>query len=118
MTNSKSAIYQFGDIVLLAFPFTNAQQKKKRPALVLFESGNQDFTLCRITSHEKETEFDYFINKWENHGLLLPSVIRLNKIATLENILIEKKLGKLSKKQMTEVKSMLVSLMKNSLKIS
>lgn len=115
MTPSDRTTYHFGDMVLIVFPFTDARQMKKRPALVLFESGNEDITLCRITSHKPETEFDYCIENWKTHGLLLPSVIRLNKIATLENNLIEKKLGKLSIEEKTEVKSIFLNLINSAM---
>ncbi len=41
---------EFGDIVLLEFPFTDGQQSKKRPALVLLDTQDGDMIVCRITS--------------------------------------------------------------------
>lgn len=40
----------FGDIVLLKFPFTNEQTYKKRPALLINDTNDGDIIVCRITS--------------------------------------------------------------------
>lgn len=96
--------YSFGDIVLLAFPFTDTKKKKKRPALVLFDSNDGDVILCRITSQLTNTDYDYIIEDWDICGLLLPSVVRLHKIATLEKALIEKKLGFLNQTEFEKLK--------------
>lgn len=42
-------VYSFGDIVLIGFPHTNLQGVSKRPALVLYDPGDQDVLVARIT---------------------------------------------------------------------
>jgi mRNA interferase MazF len=87
--------YKFGNIVLVAFPFTNLTQTKKRPALVLIDSNDNDIVVCRITSQICNTKYDVAILNWAECGLLVPSWIRLHKIATMEKTIINKTLGKL-----------------------
>ena len=41
--------YQPGDVVLLAFPFTDGVRQKQRPALVLLDTGDPDIVVARIT---------------------------------------------------------------------
>ncbi len=84
--------YKFGDIVLLSFPFTGLQSVKKRPALILFDTGDNDAVVCRITSQIFDSIYDIEINDWQFSGLLSPSCIRLHKIATIEKYLIDRKL--------------------------
>ena len=108
--------YTFGDIVLLAFPFTDSKQKKKRPALVLLDANDNDVVLCRITSQTPETKYDFKIDGWKNYGLLLPSCIRLHKVATLEKQLIERKLGKLNEQTKAELKNVIANLLHDFLK--
>ena len=74
----------FGDIVLLQFPFSDTQSVKRRPALVIWDSPDDDVLVCRITSHAYHTEMDVVIENWETIGLLAPSVVRIHKIACLE----------------------------------
>ena len=74
----------FGDIVLLKFPFTDGKSYKRRPALIINDYDDGDIIICRITSQIYETPYDVNINNWGKSGLRLPSVIRVHKLATLE----------------------------------
>ncbi len=87
--------YTFGEIILLRFPYSNNISVKKRPALILIDTGDNDIIAARITSQYMNSLFDIEINEWEKAGLLTPSYVRLHKLATLEKQLIDKKLGKI-----------------------
>jgi len=89
-------IYNPGEIVLLLFPFSDSSEGKRRPALVLFDTGDDDLVVARITSQITQTEFDVEILEWQKAGLLVPSVVRVHKLATLEKSLVERKLGTLT----------------------
>jgi len=99
--------YSFGDIVLIGFPHTDLQGISKRPALVLYDSGDQDVLLARITTQEYLTETDYEIPDWQKSGLLAESYIRLGKQATIEKRFIIRKLGTLEAKDVEVLKSIL-----------
>ncbi len=99
--------YNFGDIVLIEFPHTDLQGISKRPAIVLYDSGDQDVLLARITTQEYTTETDYKIPGWQKGGLLAESYIRLGKQATIEKRFIIRKLGTLEAKDLDVLKSIL-----------
>jgi len=99
--------YNFGDIVLIGFPHTDLQGISKRPAIVLYDSGDQDVLLARITTQEYTTETDYKIPDWQKSGLLAESYIRLGKQATIEKRFVIKKLGALETKEVDTLKSIL-----------
>ena len=99
--------YNFGDIVLIGFPHTDLQGISKRPAIVLYDSGDQDVLLARITTQEYTTETDYRILDWQKSGLLAESYIRLGKQATIEKRFIIRKLGTLEAKDIEVLKSIL-----------
>lgn len=84
----------FGDIVLLKFPFTDGISYKRRPAFIINDFNDGDVIVCRITSQLYETPYDIYLNNWESYGLKLPSVLRIHKLATLEKGLVEAKMGK------------------------
>ncbi len=88
--------YLGGEIVLLSFPFTDATGTRRRPALVLLDTGDEDLVVARITSQTLRTPFDIDIIEWQQAGLLLPSMVRLDKMATLEKLLVERRLGSLT----------------------
>jgi len=99
--------YNFGDIVLIGFPHTDLQGISKRPAIVLYDSGDQDVLLARITTQEYTTETDYKILDWPKSGLLAESYIRLGRQATIEKRFIIRKLGTLEAKDTEVLKSIL-----------
>lgn len=82
-----------GDIVLIPFPFTDLSDSKIRPALVLYV-GAYDVTVSFIsTKLHWKTEVDLVLTPTQQNGLKKESLVKLSKIATLDKILIQGKLG-------------------------
>jgi len=42
--------YQSGEVLLLLFPFADATGARRRPALVLLDTGDADIIIARVTS--------------------------------------------------------------------
>jgi mRNA interferase MazF len=99
--------YRFGDIILIGFPHTDLQGVSKRPAIVLYDSGDQDVLVARVTTQEYVTEGDYKILDWRKGGLLAESYVRLGKQATIDKRFIVKQLGKLEATEIEKLKSIL-----------
>lgn len=97
--------YNLGDIIFLSFPFVDTAEVKRRPALVLLDTGDDDIIVARITSQMFQTLFDVEIIEWHQAGLLVPSVVRLHKIATLKKQLIDRKLGILATDDLRNIRS-------------
>jgi mRNA interferase MazF len=102
--------YSFGAIVLLAFPFSNSMGAKRRPALVLLDTGDQDIVVARVTSQAVRSPFDVNIVAWQQAGLLLASIVRVDKLATLEKRLIERQMGSLNDDDRNRVRAALQQL--------
>lgn len=88
--------YEFGDILLVAFPQSGTTQTKRRPALVILDVGDADVVLAPITTRERSGRGDYFLRDWSAGGLLRASWVRLAKIASLEKRGVSRRLGHLS----------------------
>ena len=95
-------IYKPFDIVVVPFPFTDKQKSKLRPAMVFssadtFNSKIGHSILVMITS-QKNTKWplDTIISNLDSCGLSAASVIRM-KMFTLDNRLIQQKIGALSR---------------------
>ena len=100
----------FGDIVLLKFPFTDGKNYKKRPALIINDFDDGDIIVCRITSQIYKTPFDVYLDSWEKSGLKLPSVIRVHKLATLEIDLVEAIMGQINDQTKDKIRTIITKL--------
>ena len=100
----------FGDIVLLRFPFTDGQSYKRRPALIINEYNDGDIIVCRITSKFYNSKYDVCIDNWKKSGLKLPSTVRVHKIATLGKNMVELIMGKLDEYTKANVKNIFENL--------
>jgi mRNA interferase MazF len=87
--------YAAGNVVLLEFPFTDTAGSKRRPALILLDTGDDDIVVARVTGQLSAMPQDVTLDEWQQAGLL-PSVVRLHKVATLQRKLVDKSLGRLT----------------------
>jgi mRNA interferase MazF len=87
--------YRAGEVVLVSFPFTVGQRAKKRPGLVVLDSGDADVLIARITTQIYASQWDVLLTHWQSANLLQQSVVRLHKMATLEKSSIIARLGSL-----------------------
>jgi len=99
-----------GDIVLIPFPFTDLSGNKNRLAVVLFHHED-DVTVCFITSNiNNPSNFDLLIEPSALNGLKKTSLIRVNKLATVDIDLILGLLGRLEETQYKLLISKLIEL--------
>jgi mRNA interferase MazF len=109
--------FEFGDIVLVPFPFTSQAASKKRPAVVVssavYNSAKPDIIAMAITSQLRPTPGlgEVWLAGWKKAGLLKPSAIK-PVFATIEQILIVRRLGSLAREDRTELKNMISELLK------
>ena len=85
--------FKTGEVVLMLFPFSGLSGARRRPALVLVDTGDEDIVVARITSQTARDTFDIELLEWREAGLLLSSVARLHKLAALKKSLVERRLG-------------------------
>lgn len=90
-------ICEFGDVVIVPFPFLDQSVAKRRPALVLsgadFNGDNGQSILAMITTASRSSwPWDVEIKHPVEAGLLHKSVLRW-KLFTMPNDLILRRLG-------------------------
>lgn len=88
-------MYDFGSIVLTRFPFTDLSGDKRRPALVVSRDNGRraDLVLCFITSVPRSGPDMVLITPAPGTGLKVPSVVRFDKLTTLDLGVIAGRLG-------------------------
>jgi len=100
-----------GDISPVRFPRANLQRGKYRPVLLLSKMPGHfdDWLICAITSqlrHEVK-DWDERIDKadddFKSSGLKVPSLIRIGKLATVEEEVLEGILGEVSPDRLMRV---------------
>jgi len=107
--------YDFGDVVLIPFPFTDQSTSKKRPGVIIssasYHRERPDLLLAPITSQLRSpTGFgDVLIARWKEAGLLKPSKVK-PVIATIERSLIIRQLGRLIENDQTALREMLKAI--------
>lgn len=108
--------YNFGDVVLVPFPFTNQASSKRRPAVVIssyaYHQHHPDLIVMAITSLRPVQSFgEVLISDWQGAGLLRSSAIK-PVIATLERRLVIKTLGRLSAQDQRTLKDALQTFLR------
>ena len=88
--------YRPGDVVLVSFPFADQGQGKKRPAVVVADTGDSDVTMARVTTQRHSSAYEVSLQDWKSAGLLAPSVVRIHKLATIAKGLVSTRLGSIS----------------------
>lgn len=92
--------YEFGEVVLVRFPFTDQTTFKQRPAVIVssraYNLTKPDAIIMAITSqlHSPAGLGEVWIKQWQTANLLKPSAIK-SVFATLEQSLILKRIGTL-----------------------
>jgi mRNA interferase MazF len=108
--------YEFGDVVLVQFPFTSQKAFKKRPAVVVssktYNASRPDVVIMAITSQLRpgSSAADVWINDWQAAQLLKPSAIK-PVFATLEQGMILQQLGALSRHDQSALRSTIAAIL-------
>ncbi len=94
------------DVVAVPFPFVDKGKTKRRPALVLSnkEFNRNNHTILAMVTTKKEPAWpgDSQISDYADAGLRLPCLVRL-KFFTLDNRLLQEKIGHLSQKDSNQI---------------
>ena len=102
-----------GTVILVPFPFTDLSGQKVRPAVVLYsDKRGEDCIVVFISSAKTKrvSRFDIAIVASSTNGLKVPSMIKVNKIATLQKKIVLGELGTLETPYMTKVNTKLRQL--------
>jgi mRNA interferase MazF len=93
--------YEFGEIVLVPFPFTDQSGGKRRPAVIVSSAAYNreriDLVIMAVTSQVRPSGGfgEAFVAGWHAAGLLKPSAIK-PVFTTIERGLVIRRLGQLT----------------------
>jgi mRNA interferase MazF len=93
-------IYKQKDIILIPFPYSDLTGSKKRPAIIISNSklkGN-DFICCLVTSNNPKEGLLIEKNSFKENKLPFKSWIKPQRIFTIDEKIIIKKLATINNK--------------------
>lgn len=101
-----------GDVVLIPLSYPNRSDDKMKlvPALILSEDEGAATVAFISTKTEEQEPCDLILHPKKGNGLHARSVVRLNKIITIEKSFILGRLGTLSTREMRELNLRLLEL--------
>jgi mRNA interferase MazF len=99
--------FAIGEVVLVAFPYADFSKFKKRPALIIGRAEFNNLILCQITSKAETSKKAIALADadFKKGSLHLASYIRPDKIFTIEQMVIEAKVGTLHADKLKMVKA-------------
>ncbi|MGH7971500.1 MAG: type II toxin-antitoxin system PemK/MazF family toxin [Limisphaerales bacterium] len=99
-----------GGILLAALVFTSQAGAKKRPVMVIRDAGDDDLLVAPVSGQAVRVAYDGILNDWLRAGLRLPSVVRVEKLATIEKGTVLRSLGRASAADWARVRASLAQL--------
>ena len=100
--------FEFGDVLLVPFPFSDQSTAKQRPAVIVSSSAynaqRPDLILLAVTSQQQQSEV--VVHRWREAGLLKPSVFK-PVLTTIEKRLVRGKLGRLQDEDIRALQNLL-----------
>ena len=109
-------MYKQGEIVLIPVSFTDLSATKRRPVLIIsndnYNKTTNDLIVVEITSNLTPRAISLTNKDLTNGQLPISSVIRYDKIYTLDQKIVIKSLGTVSRDILTKVNKMINSLIK------
>jgi mRNA interferase MazF len=107
---------RIGDIILIPFPFAELTNKKVRPAVIITETGDKykDLVVSAISSvvPSKISTREILLKPNKINNLRSESIIKVDRIVTLKRADRISDLGKLSSKELSEFKRILLEIIK------
>lgn len=108
--------FEFGDVVLVRFPFTSQTAFKQRPAVVVsnraYNQARPDLVIMAITSQLRSPSGfgEVQISDWQTANLLKPSAVK-PVFATIERTLVLKTLGALQDSDRSSLRRAIAGLL-------
>jgi mRNA interferase MazF len=78
---------------------------KKRPVVIVANelAVDIDYTIAKVTTHSPRSQFDISLDYWEEAGLKRPSIVRANKLFTINYHELLYKIGELHEDDLIRV---------------
>jgi mRNA interferase MazF len=106
--------FAVGQVIVFPFPFSNLEQNKFRPALLLASVGRGDWLVCQITSNAYSDKRAIEINNKDfvSGSLQRVSYARSGKLFTAHESIFSGFAGQLSTEKFLEIREAVIMLLR------
>lgn len=98
--------YNLGEVWWTQFPFQEIDVSKRRPAIVIDENTIVVLAMM-VTSKDKKNPYSIKIDDWVDAGLARESWARIDRVVSMDEWRMEKKIGDLSKRDLLKITQLL-----------
>jgi len=107
-------MYNSGEVVLIPVPFTELSTTKRRPVLIIsnnnYNSSKPDIVVAAVTSNILQPGVLLSNNDMETGTLPKQSIIRFDKIYTLDQSIVIKSIGHVTNAILDSVRTEIIDL--------
>ena len=106
-----------GTVVLVRFPFSDLSHSKVRPAIVLADTGRNDWVLCQVTSQPYTDPLAVEVTNGDlaSGSFRKDSYARPGKLFTANAAIMTKEIGELKSEKLEEIIRAVISLLEKSI---
>ncbi len=106
-----------GTVVLVRFPFSDLSRSKLRPAIVLADTGRNDWVLCQITSQPYTDPLAVQVTNSDlaSGSFRKDSYARPGKLFTANAGIMTKQIGELKSEKLEEIIRAIILLLEKSI---
>lgn len=105
------------EMVLIPIPFSDLKSKKRRPVIIIsndiYNQKTEDIVVVAVTSNIEKKDYTLLITQsdMEEGNLPKDSMIRVDKIYSLSQLIVVKRLGKIEQVTFERIVTLLSRLM-------
>ena len=95
--------YNVGDVWWIHFPFSDKDEVKRRPAIVIDDKTIAILAMYVMTKNKEDNPYNILIEDWKSAGLPRESWTRIDKIVEISEWYMDCKIGELSDRDLVKI---------------
>ena len=95
--------YNIGDVWWTYFPYSDKDDYKRRPAIVIDDETIAILTMYVTSQNKENNPYSILIQDWKEAGLPKESWTRIDKIVRLDEQDMDRKIGELSQRDLKKI---------------
>lgn len=101
--------YNVGEVWWIHFPYGDKDVEKRRPAIVV-DDDTIAILAMYVTSKDKDNPYSIEIEDWKEAGLSKPSWTRIDRIVSISEWFMDRKIGDLSSRDFSKIMELVTEI--------